>query len=168
MSTCITDLSNEIWFELGEPDDLSIPAIAFWLRSNIGRLNIKTAESYDLLSENNYEFTPDLTLNVKDIFKTIYYIYYFDKQITKNLGAAALNQTIEVESDGSRVRKTSKNDTAKVYLEMKKMAQADLESMINSYKFYKSRPSSIAGADGLYRAYTWQAFYPKSTRYSRE
>lgn len=168
MSTCITDLANEIWFELGEPDDISIPAIAFWLRSNIGKLNIKIAENFDIVAENNYEFTPELTLNTKEIFKSIFYIWYFDKQIRKNLGAAALNQTIEVDSDGSKVRKTSKNDTAKLYLQMKEMASEDLDKMVNAYKFYKARPSVVHGQDGLYLQHSWQPYFNKSRLYSRE
>lgn len=166
--TCITDLANEIFFELDEPEDLSIPAIAFWLRSNIGRLNIKIAENFDINTSGNYEFTPDLTLNIKDIYKTMFYIWYFDKRITANLGAAALNQTVEIDSDGSRVKKTSKNDTAKVYLEMKKMATEDLERMINSYKFYKARPGAVLGQDGLYVKYTWQPYFKQSRQYSRD
>lgn len=153
--TCITDLANEIYSELDEPSDLSIPAIAFWLRSNIGQLNIKLCASYDIDATNNYEFTPDLSYSVKDIFKTMFYIYYFGKQITKNLSLAALNTTIEIDSDGSKVRKTSKNDTAKVYLEMKKLAQEDLKSMLNAYKYCRALPSAIAGADALYTSNSW-------------
>ena len=35
----IVDIADEIFRELGSPSDLSIPAIAFWLRSNMGALN---------------------------------------------------------------------------------------------------------------------------------
>ena len=35
----VVDIANEIFIELGEPSSLSIPAITFWVRSNIGKLN---------------------------------------------------------------------------------------------------------------------------------
>ena len=35
----VVDIAQEIYMELGEPSSLSIPAIAFWIRSNVGALN---------------------------------------------------------------------------------------------------------------------------------
>ena len=35
----IVDIADEIYRELGEPSSISIPAISFWIRSNIGELN---------------------------------------------------------------------------------------------------------------------------------
>ena len=35
----IVDIADEIYRELGEPSSLSIPAISFWIRSNVGELN---------------------------------------------------------------------------------------------------------------------------------
>mgnify|MGYP003114966351 CR=1 FL=1 len=35
----IVDIADEIYRELGEPSTISIPAIAFWIRSNVGELN---------------------------------------------------------------------------------------------------------------------------------
>ena len=31
----VVDIADEVYRELGSPTDLSIPAIAFWLRTNI-------------------------------------------------------------------------------------------------------------------------------------
>ena len=35
----VVDISDEIFRELGEPSTLSIPAIAYWIRSNVGQMN---------------------------------------------------------------------------------------------------------------------------------
>ena len=35
----IVDIADEIYRELGEPTDNSIPPIAFWIRTNLGTLN---------------------------------------------------------------------------------------------------------------------------------
>ena len=35
----VVDIADDIFRELGEPSSLSIPAITFWVRSNVGRLN---------------------------------------------------------------------------------------------------------------------------------
>ena len=35
----IVDIADEIFRELGEPSTISIPAISFWIRSNVGELN---------------------------------------------------------------------------------------------------------------------------------
>ena len=35
----VVDIADEVFRELGEPTILSIPAISFWLRANIGQLN---------------------------------------------------------------------------------------------------------------------------------
>ena len=35
----VVDIADEIFRELGEPTSLSIPAISFWLRTNVGQLN---------------------------------------------------------------------------------------------------------------------------------
>ena len=35
----VQDIAQEIYRELDEPSDLTIPVIAFWIRSNVGELN---------------------------------------------------------------------------------------------------------------------------------
>jgi hypothetical protein len=160
--TCITDIANEIFDELSEPEDISIPAIAFWLRSNIGKLNNLLCQSYSIdTTSQNYEITPEINDNVKDIFKTLYAIYYFGRQANRNLGAANFNTTVEIESDGSRVRKVSKNDNSKMWLEVQKTAKNDLTQLLNHYKFCVAANSisSIAGEDGIYTKYQWVHYF---------
>lgn len=55
----IADVANEVFMELDQPTSLSIPAIAFWLRTNIGNLNSRLNTTYDIDST-TFEITPDL------------------------------------------------------------------------------------------------------------
>ena len=50
----IVDIADELYRELAEPSDLSIPAISFWLRSNIGKLNNLISTAY-LIDEDTLE-----------------------------------------------------------------------------------------------------------------
>ena len=50
----IVDIADQVFQELGEPSTLSIPAISYWLRANVGRLNSAINSSYSV-SETTYE-----------------------------------------------------------------------------------------------------------------
>ena len=44
----IVDIADEIHRELGSPSTLSIPAIAFWVRTNVGSMNNHLNTSYEI------------------------------------------------------------------------------------------------------------------------
>jgi hypothetical protein len=142
----VVDIANEIYNELDSPSDLSIPPITFWLQSNIGNLNNLLGTSYSL-NTTTYEFNEDLNDNVKSIFKKIYYVHYYEKQIRKHLGAASVDTVLEVESDGARVKKLNKNDIAKSFRDLLRDTKATLKEEINSYKQGNSKPRQVAGDD---------------------
>ena len=79
----ISDIANEIFMELGEPKTLSIPPIAFWLRSNIGNLNSKINSSYDI--DSTFEIAPTITNKEKDILKKMYLIHHYDVKLRESL-----------------------------------------------------------------------------------
>ena len=45
----IVDIADEIYRELGEPSTISIPAIAFWIRSNVGELNNRINTTFKIV-----------------------------------------------------------------------------------------------------------------------
>tara|TARA_B100000427_G_scaffold295838_1_gene275180 strand:- start:1294 stop:1917 length:624 start_codon:yes stop_codon:yes gene_type:complete len=55
----IVDIADELYRELGEPSSISIPAISFWIRSNVGELNnrINTTFKISEYGEDAYEFS---------------------------------------------------------------------------------------------------------------
>jgi hypothetical protein len=142
----IVDIADELFRELGEPTDLSIPAMSFWLRTNIGKLNnlINIELTIDDITK---EFSTDLTEEQKVIFKKIYSIHYYDVKIRSVLGAASQDSIREVTSDGSRIRKFSKNDLSKTYISARREETEDLSQLINSYKSTKSAPIQVVGDD---------------------
>jgi hypothetical protein len=50
----VVDIADEIFRELGEPSTISIPAIAFWIRSNVGELNNRINTTFKIV-----EYGPD-------------------------------------------------------------------------------------------------------------
>ena len=55
----IVDIADEIYRELGEPSTISIPAIAFWIRSNVGELNNRINTTFKIVDygAEAYEFS---------------------------------------------------------------------------------------------------------------
>jgi|TARA_R110001606_G_scaffold330333_4_gene477959 hypothetical protein len=55
----IVDIADEIFRELGEPSTISIPAIAFWIRSNVGELNNRINTTFKIVDygPDAYEFS---------------------------------------------------------------------------------------------------------------
>lgn len=144
----IVDVANEIFVELNEPSTTSIPAISFWLRGNIGQLNSRLHTNYSI-DEDTLEFSIDLGDMEKAIFKKLYFIWYYDDFIRRNLGAAAFDSVLEVTSDGATVRLANKNEIAKTYATIKKDEIAALEALIRDYKIDKSGPVAVHGDDTI-------------------
>jgi hypothetical protein len=147
----ISDIANEIFMELGEPSTLSIPPIAFWLRSNIGSLNTKINTSYDL--DSNFEVTPVITHKEKDILKKMYLIHHYDVKLRESLGAATTDTWVEISSDGTSVRRVNKVQQSQTYQVAKKSEMEDLDKLVSAYKLSGSTPIQVAGDDtveGIY------------------
>jgi hypothetical protein len=143
----VSDIANEIFMELGEPSTtLSIPAIAFWLRTNVGNLNSRLNTSYDI-DATTFEITPDIGLKEKDIFKKLYMIHHYDAQLRASLGAASTDTWVEISSDGTSVRRVNKIQQSQTYQTAKKIELEELEKLVHSYKISASSPIQVAGND---------------------
>ena len=172
----IVDIADEIYRELGEPSSLSIPAISFWIRSNVGELNNRLNTAFKIYDHGTeaYEFSgsfkesqyvpqafneatgavglgdpSSLTIEPDEaaILKKMYFVHYYDKKIRSTIGAASSDPVVEVASDGSRVRKINKNELSKTYLALKKEEYSELTDLINAYKLRKTSPLQVAGDD---------------------
>ena len=71
MAAKIVDIADEIHRELGNPTDLSIPPISYWLTTNLGQLN-NLLNLTLTLDEDNLELSTDLDDQQKVIFKKLY------------------------------------------------------------------------------------------------
>ncbi len=142
----IVDIADEIFRELGQPTEVSIPQIAFWIRVNVGTLNNTINECYDI-DENTLEISPDPGLEEKSILKKLYTIHYYDIKVRNALGAASTDPIVEVTSDGASVRKLNRNQTSQLFLTLKKQETDDFNMLVSNYKMLKSTPKQVAGDD---------------------
>lgn len=134
----VVDIADEIFRDLNNPTDLSVPQIAFWLLGNIGQLNILIEMEYVVV---NSEFVPELGDQEKDILKKIYFVKWANNGMTHNLGATAYDWS-EISEGDSTVRRVSRNEIAKTYKQLRDTYQSELNELAYYYKKNKISPSS--------------------------
>jgi hypothetical protein len=154
MTYKIVDLADEIYRELGEPSDLSIASIAFWLRTNIGDLNILINKKYyiteDTLEIGILEDSGDEFKDIeKSIFKMIYSMHYYERLFRNALGAASTDSTIEIDQNGFRAKRVNKNELAKTYSDLRKQIADELQVLTKNYNLNEARPLQVAGDDTI-------------------
>jgi len=152
MTTKIVDIADEIYREMGEPSDSSIASIAFWLRTNISRLNILINKPYTInegtLEISDTEADP-FGINEKGIFKLLFISYYYVRVLRNALGAASTDSVIEIDQNGFRAKKVNKNELAKTYSDLKKQTDEQLKMMLDSYNINDVTPIQVAGDDTI-------------------
>lgn len=154
MTTKIVDVADEVYRELGEPADISIASVAYWLRTNIGKLNVLLNKPY-LISETTLEiYSSDETkdpfgINEKAIFKKIYTVYYYERLFRNALGAASTDSTIEIDQNGFRAKRVNKNELAKTYSDLKKQSDEALKMLLDKYELNEVTPLQVAGDDTI-------------------
>jgi len=156
----VVDIASEIYSELARPDTLSVPPIAFWLRNNIGDLNNRINQDFyvDSTTMEINRATQDADGNdvvvevgdeEKAIFKKMYIIHYYGVQIRESLGAASTDTWVEIQSDGTSVRRINKVEQGRQYQFIKMSETEDLEKAINAYKMRAAAPIQVAGNDTI-------------------
>ena len=144
----IVDIADEIYRELNSPSTLSIPPIAFWLKTNVGGLNSKLNQSY-AVTESTGEIDPELGEDEKYIFKKMYLIHHYDVQVRLTLGAASTEAIIEIETDGTRVKKIDKTKQGRWFGMAKSTEMKELNDLVSAYRSNKSIPLQVAGDDTI-------------------
>lgn len=127
----VADLADEIFRELDQPSDLTTSSISFWLVSNTGKLNILLDIDIVIVSS---EFSPLLTDSEADIYKVLFEVDYYNRQVRTNLGAAAYTSIAEFKEGGRTVRKVNKTEIAKAYASALKDKRSELEQLILQFK----------------------------------
>lgn len=147
----VVDIADEIYRELDSPTDLSIPAISFWIRSNVGALNnyinTKFLINAGLEVEDSVDENKVLALEEVAILKKMYFIHDYEKKLRSVLGAASLDAVIQISDLGTSIRKVNKNEVGKTFAQVKKQEQEELKNMIAAYKMAASSPRQVAGDD---------------------
>jgi hypothetical protein len=146
----VVDIADEVYRELGSPTDLSISAIAFWIRTNIGELNNLLFTTYDvhvstleLLDADNAEITAEAVA----IMKKMYSIHYYDLQIKKNITSLSTDTILEVSDQGSSVKKVNKNEINKTLSSVRNQEIVSMKNLITAYRLRSAEPRQVAGDD---------------------
>lgn len=151
-------MAQEIYFELGHPSDLSVPAISYWLRNNIGILNNKLNKDI-VINDTTLELDPNLGEAEKAIYKKIYECYFYDLKIKQTLNSINNDSLLEVTDGGGTVRRINRNETSKIYLEAKKTALNELTMMISDYNINDVGPLQVAGDDTVAGSFITDKYY---------
>lgn len=131
----IDDIADEIYRELDFPSDLTRSDIAHWIHSNLGKLNTLLQTSY-ALDEDGVTFSESLPLEVKDIFKQIYFISFYDQRIIQGI-VLAEDGFAEITSHDATIVFENQISTTESYLAEKKGAMDRLKKMIFGYNSTK-------------------------------
>jgi len=156
-NTKVVDASTSLWLELGEPTDLSVPAIAYWLRTNIGALNNLISQNFSLSSSNEIiridpedpNCVRDINTEEMSILKKMYMVHHYSVKTRENLGAASIDQILEITDDGQKIKKQNKNELSKTYLNLKRDENNELQDLVNMYRHNLSTPLQVIGDDEI-------------------
>ena len=137
----VVDIAEETFRELGEPSTISVPAIATWLRNNIGGLNNAINTEFEI-NASSLEIERKVDSNMVDIteyetfiFKKMYVVHYYELLVRQSAGAASTDTVVEVSQDGMRVRKANKLNVLKELTATKKQ---EVEYLFRAINFYKT------------------------------
>jgi hypothetical protein len=151
----IVDIANAIFENLGRPSDTSVPAIAFWVRSQTGAINnllnedFQVNSAYEIIDGNGDEISIDAVA----VIESLYAIHKYSLDIKVNINSLSTDSIVEVSDQGSSVRKVNKNEVAKTIVQLRKDVMTELSDQVKGYKTNKAVPAQIAGDDteeGIY------------------
>jgi len=148
----VVDIADEIYRELNSPTDLSISAIAFWVRTNIGELNNLLFSSYVLKSpslELVDECDDAISIEAVAILKKMYSIHFYDLQIKKNIVSLSTDTILEVSDQGSSVKKVNKNEVSKTLTTLRKQEIETMRNLVTAYRLKGAEPRQVAGDDTI-------------------
>jgi len=185
MTTKIVDIADEIYRELGEPSDVSIPSVAFWLRTNLGKLNILINKRYSIntLDLEVDAISPEtFTITEKSIFKKTYKIHYYDRQIIKLIGksntlnlinqdtsssgenattGSANSDSLEISENGFSYRKTNSESTSQIYKRATDAIKANTQFVRQlGLNFVDLKKQEMAELDMLIKSYNLNEVNP--------
>lgn len=156
----VVDIANEIYLENASPSDTTIPAIAFWIRSNVGKLNTVIYEKFFIdpvtmdihrcCNGVEYEIGQMGTAIIKLMFK----IYRVDLDIRNMLLAATSDTVLKATDQEFSVEKINKSELLKTLTQLKKDTLKEFQDLVHSYRSYHGEPSQVAGDDTVMGHYT--------------
>lgn len=147
----IVDLATAVWkTELNEDSSTSLPSLCAYFRYNVGDLNNLLGTCFklntttlEIVDEHGCEISQDAAM----IYKYIYLLSYYSRQIRANLGVGGVATALSVQSDGGVVRLVDKTQVSRVYLQLREDINNQLKNLVNKYKFRNDSRSQVTGDD---------------------
>jgi len=144
----VVDIAQEIYFDLNSPSDLSLAAISFWIRANIGNLNNTIFSSF--IINDSYEITEsdaEININAVAILKKMYMVHRYAVIIRSKITEVSTNDVVEIQDQDTRVRRIDKNQLIRSISAEKKQEEEELRFLISNYRANKSSPGQVIGDD---------------------
>lgn len=161
----VVDIAQEIYFDLGEPADLSIAAISYWVRANVGALNNLLVENFGI--NENYEIvdldnsSAEINIDASSILKKMYMVHRYAVIIRSKLTALDSSDVVMVTDQDTTVRRVDKTQVIRAVTAEKKQEEEELRNLINAYKSKKNAPGQVVGDDIV------EGIYPEGYPYVR-
>lgn len=148
------DIATEIYNELcSTTSGASQNAIQYWIHKNIGKLNNRIYTSFAQPDTATDDFVQDtgaaMDEDEKSIYKGLYYLRYYEGRISFYTGAAGVQEIIEMDSDGGRIKMLDKNSLSKTFITLRDSLLESLENEIQNYINGKCSPQQVAGDDTI-------------------
>jgi hypothetical protein len=105
--------------------------VVTWFQNNLYKLNLALGTGFVTNSSGYIE--PDMNQFESGIYEQQYFCYYYKKKANANLGASSWDWTEIRGEDQGTIRKVSKNETAKTYLQLSKECEQSLKDLIEWY-----------------------------------
>jgi hypothetical protein len=153
----VVDIAQEIYFDLNSPSDLSIAAIAYWVRSNVGALNNLICENFGI--NDSYEIVDldndnaEINMDAASILKKMYMVYRYSVAIRSKITSLDSSDVVMVTDQDTSVRRSDKTQVIRAVTAEKKQEEEELRNLINSYKTRRNKPGQVVGDDivaGIY------------------
>ena len=165
----VVDIAQEIYFDLGEPSDLSIAAISYWVRANIGNLNntifsnFTINDSYEIVDAD--DSTVEININAAAILKKMYMVHRYSVIIRSKITETSSSDVVEVQDQDTRVRRIDKNQLIRSISAEKKQEEEELRYLISNYRANKINPSQVVGDDIVAGGYPEHVYFRTGRTY---
>ena len=168
MPTCSADFSGwagEILDCLGDTTT-TVGSVVCWLETHLGQLT--SALRTDFSINDSGCITGDMNQAASGIYTEMFHAYYYRKQANASLGAAGTSWISVKGEDQGEMKVASKTDIAKVYLQMSKESEEQVQKLIQWYHstYYPQYASQILTNTRTDVSRSGMQCYPPNSYYS--